>query len=108
MKKLDTLEKGIAYEKVFCNYTDRMYCSSYICYELLAFGLLHGGSGANVYEQSYGKVHAEDTTCTVTLSVKKGEHYYGSRTTYVGPGRTTMCYSNQVLGTGGTEAITLS
>lgn len=77
-------------------------------YELLAFGLLHGGSGANAYEQSYGKVHAEGTTCTVTLSVKKGDNYYGSRTTYVGPGRTTMCYSNQVLGTGGTEAITLS
>lgn len=102
------MKKGFVIILTACIVVATFATMSLASYELLAFGLLHGGSGANVYEQSYGKVHAEGTTCTVTLSVKKGDNYYGSRTTYVGPGRTTMCYSNQVLGTGGTEAITLS
>ncbi len=77
-------------------------------YELLAFGLQHGGSGGRVYEQSYAKVHAINESCTVTLSVRKGDNYYGSKVTVVGPNRTDWCYSYQVSGTGGYEAITFS
>ncbi len=77
-------------------------------YDLQSFGLLHGGDGSHAYEQSYAQVAARITSCSVTLSVKKGDVYYGSKTTIVRQGHSRYCTSYQVLGTGGTEAISIS
>ena len=66
------MKKEIAYEKVFvillaaCIVVASIATISLASYELLAFGLQHGGSGGRVYEQSYAKVHAINESCTVT------------------------------------------
>ena len=75
---------------------------------ILSFGLLHGGNESHAYEQSYANVSASGESYNVTLSVLRNGVYYGSKTTFVGSGRTRYCTSYQVIGTGGTEAISIS